>query len=55
MDFLIRTEDGGVFNIYEDYNKYEEEPKIVTWVYPNVIYPKDNNIQRNIVKILLFL
>ena len=46
MDILIRTEDDGVFNIYEDYNKYEEEPKIVTWVYPNVIYPKDNNIQR---------
>ena len=45
MDILVRTDDDKALNIYEDYNKYEEEPKIVTWVYPGVIYPKDNNLQ----------
>ena len=45
MDILVRTEEDKVINIYEDYNKYEEEPKIVTWIYPSVIYPKDNSLQ----------
>ena len=32
MNILLRSE-----------NKYEEESKEVIWVFPNIIYPKDNN------------
>ncbi len=42
LDILLRTENDLVLNIYERYEEYEEEPKEVTWVYPDVIYPKDN-------------
>ena len=42
MDILIRTENNDILNIYENYNDYDEEPKIVTWVFPDIIYPKEN-------------
>ena len=42
MDVLVRTEKDTVLNIFEKINEYEEEPKIVTWVFPDIIYPKDN-------------
>ena len=45
MDILLRTENNNVLNIYENYYKYEEESKEVTWIFPNIIYPKDNNKQ----------
>jgi len=45
IDILIRTEDDKVFNIYENYKYYEEEPKKVIWVFPDIIYPKDNTQQ----------
>ena len=47
MDILTRTDKDTILNIYEKYNEYEEEPKAVTWVFPNIIYPKDNNKQNN--------
>ena len=28
--------------IYDKYNEYEEEPKVGIWVFPNIIYPKEN-------------
>ena len=42
MDVLVRTEEDTTLNIFEKINEYEEEPKIVTWLFPDVIYPKDN-------------
>ena len=45
MDVLIRTENDKAFNIYEKYNEYEEEPKVGNWVFPNIIYPKENKRQ----------
>ena len=42
MDILIRTENNDNLNIYENYNEYDEEPKLVTWVFQDIIYPKDN-------------
>ena len=42
IDLLIRTDNEIVLNIYERIEEYEEEPKEVTWIYPDVIYPKDN-------------
>ena len=46
MNILIRTKDDEPINFFEEYTEFEEEPRIITWVYPNVIYPKENN-QRN--------
>ena len=45
MDILLRTDDDRILNIFENYNEYEEEPKSITWVFPKIIYPKDNNQQ----------
>ena len=45
MDILLRTDDDKPLNIFEIYNEYEEEPKEVIWVFPHIIYPKDNNQQ----------
>ena len=42
MDVLVRSEDDQALNLIEGYNKYEEEPKIVCWVFPDLIYPKDD-------------
>ena len=39
---LVRTEDDYELNIFESYTMYEE-PKTVTWVFPHLIYPKENN------------
>jgi hypothetical protein len=42
LDLLVRTENDIVLNIYERFEEYEEEPKEITWIFPDVIYPKDN-------------
>ena len=52
IDILIRTENDKVFNIFENYKDYEEEPKKVIWVFPDIIYPKDNTQQNKNVKYL---
>ena len=46
MNFLIRTKDDEPINLFEKYQEFEDEPKQILWVYPHIIYPKDNN-QRN--------
>jgi len=45
IDILIRTENDKAFNIFENYRNYKEEPKKVIWVFPDIIYPKDNTQQ----------
>ena len=42
IDLLIRTDNDAMLNMYERIEDFEEEPKEVTWVFPDVIYPKDN-------------
>ena len=42
MDILIRTDNDNNINLFEKYNEYEEEAKVITWVFPEIIYPKDN-------------
>jgi len=42
MDILLRTEDDEVLNIYKNLNEFEEEQRIITWVFPDIIYQKDN-------------
>ena len=46
MNLLIRTKDDEPINLFERYQEFEDEPKQILWVYPHIIYPKDNN-QRN--------
>ena len=45
LDILIRTLNNNPINMYECYNEYEEEPRPILWVFPNIIYPKDNSLQ----------
>ena len=42
MDILVRTDDDQELNLVEGYNEFEEEPKVVCWVFPDLIYPKDD-------------
>ena len=42
LDVLVRTDDDQALNLIEGYNEYEEEPKVVCWVFPDLIYPKDD-------------
>ena len=46
MDILVRDNNNKPLNLYERYNEYLEESKVVTWIFPDIIYPKDN-IQQN--------
>ena len=41
LDNLIRINDEKLSNI-EKLNEFEEEPKRITWIFPDIIYPKDN-------------
>ena len=46
MSILLRTKNDEPLNLFEKYEEFEDEPKQVMWVYPHIIYPKDNS-QRN--------
>ena len=41
LDILIRTEDNNNLNLEEKLEQFEEEPKVITWIFPDIIYPKD--------------
>ena len=42
MDILVRSEENRALDLKECYNEFEEEPRKVTWIFPDIIYPKDN-------------
>ena len=46
LNILIRTYKDNDSNLFEKYNTYLEEPKKIIWVYPNLIYPK-NDLAKN--------
>ena len=46
MDILLKEDNNKVLNLYERYNEFEEEPKRITWIFPDIIYPKDNAQQK---------
>ena len=46
MDILIRTSDDRKLKLDECIDEFEEQEKEITWVYPELIYPK-NNMKRN--------
>jgi hypothetical protein len=41
MDILVRTDSDDMLDLLEQYNEFEEEPKEVIWVFPDIIYPRD--------------
>ena len=43
---LLRTPSDREIDINEKYHHYEEEPKEVKWIFPELIYPKDNMKQK---------
>lgn len=43
LNVLIRDENGLEFDIYEKYEDYINESKKITWIYPDIIYPKDED------------
>ena len=47
IDNLIRTENEKI-NLYENYNIYEEEQNKIQWIYPYLIYKKDNSNNKQI-------
>ena len=46
MDVLVRNENNIPINFFEKCNEFEDEPKKVTWIFPDIIYPKDD-LKRN--------
>ena len=42
LNILVRTNKDDILNLFEKYNEYREEQKNVIWVYPDVIYPKND-------------
>ena len=45
IDILIRSLNNEALNLYDCYDDYDEEPRQITWVFPDVIYPKDNSMK----------
>ncbi len=45
LNILIRNENFNPINFNEKIDDFEEEPKPVYWIYPNLIYPKDDNMK----------
>ena len=43
IDILLKNEKNKSLNIYEKYSEYEDEPKVITWIFPDLIYPKDDS------------
>ena len=57
LNILIRNNKENDINLFEKYKNFEEEPKKITWVYPHIIYPKNDLIKNkeknidNLIKI----
>ncbi len=48
LNILIRSsENHEVINLLDRYNEFEDEPKRITWVFPDIIYPKNDTIRKN--------
>ena len=45
LNILVRNNKDNLLNLFDRYKEYEEDPKKVIWVYPNIIYPK-NEVER---------
>ena len=45
LNILIRTNKDQNINLFEKYKTYEEEPKKILWVFPNIIYPNNDKLK----------
>ena len=43
LNLLIRGKNDEEINLFEKYTEYEDDPKPITWVFPDIIYPKDDS------------
>ena len=46
INILIRNSKDSTLKIFDKYREYIEEPKKIIWVYPNIIYPKNDNLKK---------
>ena len=46
LNILVRNSKNNVLNLFDRYKEYEEDTKKITWIYPDIIYPK-NDMQKN--------
>ena len=44
LNLLIRTSQDNSLNLFKKYKGYIENMKKITWVYPDIIYPKNENL-----------
>jgi len=51
LNILIRTSRDMEFDLTEKYKSYIEDTRKVTWVYPNVIYPKNDTLKNKDIPI----
>ena len=47
INYLVRTQKNKILNIFEKYSEFEDEAKVITWVFPDKIYPKDDSKNMN--------
>jgi len=45
LNILIRTNKDNNLNLFDEYKDYTMEQKKIIWVYPEVIYPKNNEMK----------
>ena len=50
LNTLIRTSKDLSFNLLEKYNTYIEKPRRITWVYPDIIYPKNDKLKNKVTQ-----
>ena len=51
LNYLIRTNTNKVLNLFEKYKDFVNFDRKITWVFPDIIYPKDDSVknkERNI-------
>jgi hypothetical protein len=46
LNILVRTSKNNILNLFDRYKEFEDDTKKVTWIYPDIIYPK-NDILKN--------
>ena len=46
INILIRNSKDSTLNLFDKYKEYLEEPKKIIWVYPDIIYPKNDILQK---------
>ena len=47
LNVLIRTYKNNTLNLYEKYEDYENNERMITWVFPDIIYPKNDIDKKN--------